>query len=820
MTDMFNEKRGSGMKKILFCGASVAAMAIVATPVAAERIDPVVVTPVAAAASAAPQTTPSAGSAEQAPSTAPATSAATDQADASGNDIVVTAQRREERLSTVPLAITALSAADLNRDRVTDMARLEFSTPGLIVGKQGSDFLPAIRGVRTLLVSAASDPVIGFYIDGVYQSRVGQQSFPIFDVARVEVQRGPQGILFGRNTFGGNIAVVSKEPGKEFELGANQQVGNYGLMQADGYISVPLGDDAGLRISGYHSSRNGYLKSVTTPSVRGDDDNQNVVRGVFRAEPLAGLKILASAAYWDRNEQGGGAFAGRIQGTLIDLSTGLRSFTGTPVAVNPTVMDGSVIIAGRAVGVAVTADPFTTSWDYKPYERLKEYFETLQVSYDVGPVTLKSITGFNHFRVDRSADLDQTSVVFVNGQNGVTAGFAASGYQAQDTRDTAFSQEVQAATNGTGRLQAIIGGFYLNDHVLEYYRQVYTAPTATTRSTRSRINLVTKSYAAFGQLTLAIIPDKLRLTGGVRYTHDDKNFGITNQTGPVGQDVFDTQTPSQAYGDPTFSKVTWRGALDYTAAPGHLFYASVASGYESGGFNNFASNPAVIPVSYQPQTVTAYEIGNKNRFAGGRINLDLSIYYNQYRNLQITVLDQTTNLSFTQSAGRARSYGAEGELKLVPVTNLHLDLTATYLNAEFTQYIRPNPFNQAGNPAAALVNLAGNMVPLSPRLKTTVGVAYDVDTGWGKITPRVSWLYSSHYFVTDFNTPLDRQKPYSLVDASLRFTAPGSRFYVEGFVENIGNTAVLYSGLTGSNARVQVNVGPPRFFGARGGVKF
>ena len=808
----------------LLSGASALAILLVAAPAAAEdkagSAAPAGAAAPSAVAEAPIQTTPPAGSAEQAPPADQTAPAATDQQEATGNDIIVTAQRREERLSTVPLAVTALGAAALNRDRVTDMARLEVSTPGLVVGKQGSDFFPAIRGVRTLLVSAASDPVIGFYIDGVYQSRVGQQSFPIFDVARVEVQRGPQGILFGRNTFGGNIAIVSKVPGKDFELGFNAQVGNYGLMQADGAVSVPLGDDAGLRVSAYHSNRRGYLRSVTTPGIRIDDDDQTAVRGVFRAEPLDGLKILASAAYWDRSAQGGGAFAGRIQGTLIDLSTGLRSFTGTPVAVNPTVMNGSVVIAGRPVGVPVTSDRFTNSWDYKPFERLKEYFETLQVSYDAGPVTLKSITGWNHFRVDRSADLDQTSLVFVNGQNGVTAGFAASSYQAQDTRSTAFSQEVQAATNGSGPLQGIIGGFYLNDHVLEYYRQVYTAPTATTRSTRSRINLVTKAYAGYGQLTLAVVPDVLRLTGGVRYSHDDKNFGITNQTGPVGQDCFDTQTASQAFGDPNFSKVTWRGAIDYTPAPGHLIYGSVSTGYESGGFNNFASNPAVIPLSYQPQTVTAYEIGSKNRFADGRISLDLSLYYNQYRNLQITVLDQQTNLSFTQSAGRARSYGAEGDLKLIPVDNLHLDLTATYLNAEFTQYVRPNPFNQAANPAALTVNLAGNRVPLSPRLKTTVSAYYDIDTGSGTVTPRVGWFYSTQYYVTDFNTPLDRQNSYSLFDASLRYSAPGNRFYLEGFIENIGNKAILYAGTIGSNARVQVNVGPPRFFGARGGVKF
>ncbi|MGI4876472.1 MAG: TonB-dependent receptor plug domain-containing protein, partial [Janthinobacterium lividum] len=152
-------------------------------------------------------------------------------ADTGVADIVVTAQRRAERLQDVPLSVTAVGADTLSRNRIVDVERLQFVAAGLTFGSQGADSFPAIRGVRTQLVSAQSDPVIGFYIDGIYQSRTQQQSFPFFDLARVEVQRGPQGTLYGRNTFGGNISVITQQPTKDLGAGINAQFGNYDLRQ-------------------------------------------------------------------------------------------------------------------------------------------------------------------------------------------------------------------------------------------------------------------------------------------------------------------------------------------------------------------------------------------------------------------------------------------------------------------------------------------------------------------------------------------------------------------------------------------------------------
>ena len=729
-------------------------------------------------------------------------------------DIVVTAQRRSERLQDIPLSVTAATDADLARARITDVSRMQFLTPGLTWGQQGSDAFPAIRGVRTQLVSAQSDPVVGYYIDGIYQSRTQQQSFPFFDVARVEVQRGPQGTLYGRNTFGGNVSVITQQPGDEIAAGVNASAGNYDLRHIDGFVNLPLGDTAGFRVAAYHSEHDGYVKSSTTPGLTLGDENQTAVRASFRAEPAPGLKINLTGAYWRRNDNGGGAYGYKIVGTLVDPATGQRSILGKPYAVNPTVRNGSVIVAGVDIGVPVSGDAWTNQWDYQPFSRLNEKYVSGQISYDLGSVTLKSISGYNHFRSNRSADLDQSSIVFP--APGVTAGFTASGLQAADTTAKSFTQEFQVASNGTGEaLQWIAGAYYFHDQITELYSQVYTAPSSTSNGTRSRTGIDTKAYALYGQATYALVPDVLKVIAGIRYSAETKDYDITNYTAPVRTWDFNTRTAAAATGRAKFNKVTWRGGFEYKVAPRSLLYATVSTGFESGGINNNSSN-ALIPSSYAPQTVTAYEVGSKNVFDGGRIVANVSAFYNDFKNLQITILDPQTNLSYYASAGAARSYGAELELKTMLAPGFHVDMTAALLNAKFTRYVRPNPF---GN--TTTVNLARNDVPMSPTLKTTTSVYYEADLGGaGTLTPHIDWLYSSAYYATDYNTVLDRQKAYSLFDASLRWSAPDDKYYVEGFINNIGNKAVIYSATLGNSARIQSSYSPPRLYGIRLGAKF
>ncbi|MFD1789624.1 TonB-dependent receptor [Sphingomonas floccifaciens] len=766
------------------------------------------------AAQTAPIDAP-AGSAEQSPAAADKVASAPTESDTGGlGDIVVTAQRRTERLQDVPLSVTAVSAEDLNRIRITDASRLQLLAPGLTWGQQGSDSFPAIRGVRTQLVSAQSDPVIGFYLDGIYQSRTQQQSIPLFDVARVEVQRGPQGTLYGRNTFGGNLSVTTNAPSKRFEAGANGTLGNYDLRQFDGYLNLPISDSVQLRMAGYHSQHDGYVRS--TAGFRLLDEDQTALRGAIAITLTPQIQIDMRGGYWERDNTGGGAYGYRVGGTLINPATGLRSINGQPFAVNPSARNGSNFVNGVDIGVSVTDDPYTNSWDYKPFERLKQAYGSGSIAFDLGFATLRSITGYTDFEAYRSADLDQTSVVFP--ATGTAGGFAASGLQAAHTYTTSVTQEVQLASAGSSAFEWIVGGYYFHDKITEYYQQVYT--TGTTGGTESRTDINTKAYAAYGQASLAIVPDTLKIIGGVRYSDESKGYLITNFTAPAGTFNFNTQTAARATGEPSFNKVTWKGGVEFTPTRRMMLYGTVSTGFSSGGINNNSSN-AAIPFSYAPQTVTAYEVGSKNTLLGGRMILNLSAFYNDYKNLQITILDQRTNLSYYASAGAARSYGAEVELRTLPFQGLHVDLTGALLDAQFTAYTRPNPFYTATNGDPLTVNLAGKDVPMSPTFKGTASVYYDLELGGGsRITPAANVLYSTSYYSTDYNTRIDKQDAYALLDANLRWTSASSSLYVEAFGTNLTKKAVLYSSTVGNNQRIQQSYGPPRVYGLRVGVRY
>lgn len=777
VTRLANKKQGVSMRHtVMFCSVSAIALAVWASGAAAQT---------------------------QAPEAASVSTV---------GEVIVTAQRRSERLQDVPVAVTAVSGEDLARARITDASRLQLMTPGLTWGQQGADSFPAIRGVRTQLVSAQSDPVIGFYIDGVYQSRTQQQSFPLFDAARVEVQRGPQGTLYGRNTFGGNISVVTQQPTGQFAGGFNASLGSYNLQQLDAYVNLPVSDTLQLRLAGYHSKHDGYVRSTTNPNVRFNDEDQNAVRLSALFQPSDNLEILAHAAFWERNDAGGGAYGYKTVGTLITPAGG-RSIHGQPYAVNPSVRNGTVFVGGVDAGVAVTGDAYHVQWDYQPFQKLKEHYVDGQVSYDLGPAVIKSITGYNEFRSNRSGDLDQSSVVFP--APGVAAGFAGSGIQSPNTHAKSFSQELQLSSDdSSSALQWIGGGYFLHDKIDELYSQVYTAPTATALGTRSRTQIDTKAYAAYGQATYAVIPDKLRLIAGIRYSDETKSYLITNFTAPVNTFNFNTQTAAKAGGEAKYNKVTYRVGGEYNVTGHNMLYGTISTGFESGGINNNSSN-ALIPSAYAPQEVTAYELGSKNRLADGRVVLNVAAFYNDYKNLQITILDPTTNLSYYSSAGAAESYGAEVELKTVPVDNLHVDMTAALLHAEFTKYVRPNPFGDT-----VTVDLSGKKVPMSPDLKLTTSLYYDADIGPGVLTPRLDVLYSTKYYATDYNTVLDEQKAYATLDASLRYTPEGNRFYVEAFGNNLTKKAVIYSATLGSTARVQESFSPPRVLGVRVGANF
>jgi iron complex outermembrane receptor protein len=284
--------------------------------------------------------------------------------------------------------------------------------------------------------------------------------------------------------------------------------------------------------------------------------------------------------------------------------------------------------------------------------------------------------------------------------------------------------------------------------------------------------------------------------------------------------TYDFTTPySTTSGAPSFDSWTWRGGVQFMPDSNSMLYATASTGFASGGVNDTGGS-TLIPASYAPQKVTAYEVGAKSRFLDGKVDAELSLFWNQFTNLQINVY--TPLVSYFGSAGRARSRGGEFTLRVNPLPAFHVQGTIAVMDAKYTYYISGNNFaGQSGGADPVSVDLAGKQIPQSPKFKSTVLAYYDLDLGSnGTITPLGTWLHSSSYFTTDYNTVLDFQKSYDKFDASLRWTHANGRYYVEAYGENLTDKAVLYSAVVGRLERVQVSYGAPRTLGVRFGTKF
>lgn len=716
-------------------------------------------------------------------------------ADSSGiDDIVVTAQRREERLQEVPIAITAFSQDALTKGDIRDISRLAQFTPGFNFGQSGFDTRPAIRGVRTDAVDGNGDTTVGFYVDDVYQSLAVQASQPFVDVARVELARGPQGTLFGRNTFGGAISVVNALPGKELEAGAGFIYGNYNRVQGKAYLSLPIGDTFGIRIAGLYEDRDAYVKNVVVPGNDIYDRKTRYLRGTARWTPTDSLEVILRGTYWHEGGTGAGAYGYKQGGLIVDPNTGLGNLTGTPLFFYTANKDGIPDINGFDVGRQLSTGPYQWESSFKPRARLNEYAVNGQVRWSNDDIFIRSITSYQDFKY-----LSNTGEAIGSPDTEYT----------QDRNTKTFTQEFQLGSVQTKPFQWIVGLYYFRDRYFDEFSLFspgydFFAPN----------NERTNSYAAYAQGSYNVT-DKLRLTAGGRYTVDKKGINAAS---------FDTFSDyGTANDNAKFKRFTWRLGADYQVAPDNLLYTSVSTGFRSGGFNVAALTVPDLSPTFDLERVTAYEIGSKNRFDDGRIQLNVSAYYNDFKNLQEQSqfplpAPSTSVISAVLNAGSARAYGVEIEGIWKPVAELTLNATANFVNAKFKNFSyfgRPSRFynNQ-------LQDLRGNEIPHTPKTKFTVGASYDIKiAGFGTITPQANALFSSHFYNTDYNTPIDRQKSYVQADASLGWTSENDRLSVEGFVTNLTNKAVLNYGAFGS-ATLITSYEQPRFYGIRLGVKY
>jgi iron complex outermembrane recepter protein len=723
-------------------------------------------------------------------SASPAT-AQTPEADS--GDIVVTATRSESLLSKTPIAMTAIAGAELVQSGISNPTQLEESVPNLSIVR-GNGLQITIRGVTSTDGTEKGDPSAAFLLDGIYLARPQAQEVSFFDIERVEVLRGPQGTLFGRNSTAGVVHVISTRPKFEFGASLDATYGNFDTINATAAVNVPLGDTFALRVAGNIDQRDNFIiDGNAADGISLDPFKKNVslrVSALFK--PTDALSVLVIGDY--STIKGNPTNALLTSNFYNNIVTGARATFERPNFINPTSE------AGRLLAVPQSQQAFRDT---------KEKGVMGEINYDFGAATLTYLGSyretdrkeFSNFR----AGLFQTDFIGKYWQT---------------------SHEVRLAVGGDGPLQAQVGGYYFKERSgIAFFLNNLLGPN--TRFGFPQDPTIADNKSAFGQATYEIA-DNFKLTAGVRYSRDlksrvgntvlDTYTNVVNSSNIgtfVSRAIFQNNNASR-----NFSKVTWRAGVDYDSPLG-LVFASVSTGYKAGGFNDGceAGTAAGCALSadslyYDPETLTSYEAGFKFKF-GPAFRLNGTVFQYDYKGLQLSQLGNCAPANqppapcqVTTNAAVAKVNGVELDALLQPTENFTIRLALNYLDARYSDF-SPVP----------TVNLSGFPLSRSPKWSWNAGVNYAAPIGEGQLVADASIRSRSSYELTDLAAYAYFQQPaHTKTDLSLTYKAPENKFYVAAFAENLENDVVVTSVTTGANG--SLTFGDPRTYGIRAGFKF
>lgn len=737
-------------------------------------------------------------------------------------EIIVTAQRREENLQRAAVPVTVVGGDELRNAGVTRPTELTAIVPALqVVTSAGPYSLFYLRGVGNFSGNALADGAVAFNYNGVYVGRPSSTTGFFYDVERIEVLKGPQGTLYGRNATGGALNVITRAPKLgEFSGEIVGEYGNYDALRIDGAVNVPVGDNAALRAAAIVVRHDGYMSDGT------DDQKDYGGRLTLRVEPTENLTVTLSGDYFDQGGNGPGS-------TVVALGIDNRIGLASPVA-QAFYGTQRVSIAGRNFA-PITSDTYMNN----------EYWgvsATVEWTVPVGTITI--IPAY------REGHLDFRTT---------TPGFQIT--QLED--DKQFSVEARVASDDDRRLRYLAGMFFYDETNDVPLYQVNSQFNGSYQKYRAD----SQSMAVFGRLTYAFTDD-IRATVGGRFTTEDKSFKgnllslnklclplpftacpnatpfpYTTVTPPpvvrAGNSIipqFDPAGGTLTVGNfidsnsrASFERVTWRAGFDWDITPQNLLYASYETGFKSGGF--FFSNDRGV---FEPESIRAWTIGSKNRFFDNRLQLNLEGFYWKYKDQQISHLgtDSRNTIIFpTENVGKATFKGVEIETQFLVTPNTLLSVDIQYLDAKYNDFVYNVPNQGPPLSSCSIVGIpttqttldcSGFRPPNAPEWTINLGAQQTIPLGnGGKFVLNARTHHQSSTLTGLEFLPIEVQKSYWMSDASITYAAPDDRFFVTAFVNNIEDETVLGNTFPPPLSRFVVgSLRPPRTYGVRAGVKF
>lgn len=666
-------------------------------------------------------------------------------------EVIVTAQRKPSSLLETPAAVSAFGGDALEARQVNDLRDLKTLVPGMQLGDSYGTAAITIRGVGTVEVLQGADPGVAYHVDGVYLGRSHLAAAAFFDVGQVEILRGPQGTLFGRNSTGGTVNFIPNKPTREFEAQAKLGVeADPFAYEAEAVVSGPISDKVLVRIGAQRLYNEGFAENLNSAGPdRLDDRDSWALRGQLTFLVSDDLEANLLVEHYDAGSNGSAQyFVGTPSGAPApaELQGGLR----------PNLQDRKLHANYGVSDLSYTGAILKVTWD--------------------GPLGRLTSTSAYHEADSRFlSDFDGTQVDFTS-------------TDISNASEQAY-QELILVTEMGDRVDLVLGANAFWEQSGQTVQVPINFPgSPLTVDIASEIE--TRSYAGFGHLTVNLT-EALEAFGGARYTHDKKEAVRANNF--VGQGRAEVD----------WDAVTYELGASYKLAERTNVYAKHSKGYKGGGFES--SGPAAPP--FDPEYNKSWEVGLKGQYFDRRMQLAVSAFHNRYSDLQVNQIVGVSNT--VTNAASATIKGLEIEVAARPTSALTLEAAFSFLDAEFDEFVTAD----GARPNLGQLDLSGNRLRSSPEFTANLGAAYTYALGAaGNMTVSGRWYWQDRMYFSEFNLPLSSQDPVGRADVSIDFVSSDNAWRASGFVTNVAdktvrNDVVVVSDLLGSAAFAKLDAG-------------
>lgn len=671
-------------------------------------------------------------------------------------DIVVTAQRRSERLVDVPISISTVSEQQLANSGTNSLYNLTQNAPGLRLDTTGPYVSPTIRGVGTTLSGPGLNSNVAIYMDGFYIPNQLGSDFQLLSIANIQVLKGPQGTLFGRNSTGGAILVTTKDPTFDTQATVKASYGSFDRLNGSFYASTGLSDKIAVNLTGFYEKGDGYVRNVNTGNKDAAFDKWSL-RGKVLFQPTEDLKFVAAYGHSEADDP-----FSYVTSSYDGLSAGNQ-------------IPGNAVADGRRV----------TSNGIEAAHEFNGDAASLTGELDLGGASFKSYTQYRDEKTHELADYDGTAVNIFTPEWRV--------------RDRTFTQEFNLSSTGDRALSWVAGLYYYhNRNQYNDFQLLITGLPAPLVIFDS--DITNEAYAAFGDVTWNF-SEKFYLTGGLRYGTDKVKGSYDNFVGA-----------GSASGSTTFHSLSPRASLRYEIDRSTNVYASYNRGYKAGflPISAFAIAPKI-----KPEKIDAFEIGFKT--AKGPFRFEGSAFYYNYKDLQVAAYIGVT--SIFRNAATSRIWGLDSSLNAKLTDNFDITLSGTYTNAKYRNFQGAVAYAQdlvPGSPTFSLFNTfatdaSGNTMPRAPKFNANVNLHYGLDLAGGKLDLNANGYYTTGFF---YDSPHQfRQGAYGIVNLRATYTTPDKRFAFSVYGTNVTDTKYRNQVLPGTYA-IQQTFGEPAAIGA------